>query len=140
MNPNESIAGRVALVTGASSGIGYATALRLADAGAHVIAVGRDHDRLGAVVNDLGKRGEAIAADVSQPVQLAGLMTGIEERHGRIDILVISAGVSNAPDIGRLDLSAYERLMDVNVEGAVLTFVNALPLLAEGHPSYSWVP
>lgn len=132
MNPNESIAGRVALVTGASSGIGYATALRLADAGAHVIAVGRDHDRLGAVVNDLGKRGEAIAADVSQPVQLADLMTGIEERHGCIDILVISAGVSNAPDIARLDLSAYDRLMDVNVKGTVFIFVNALPLLADG--------
>jgi NAD(P)-dependent dehydrogenase (short-subunit alcohol dehydrogenase family) len=134
MNPNESrsLAGRVALVTGASSGIGSAAALRLADAGAHVIAVGRDPDRLGAVASDLGNRGEAIAADVAQPVQLAGLMSGIEERHGRIDILVISAGVSNAPDIGHLDLSAYDRLMDVNVKGAVFTFVNAQPLLAEG--------
>ena len=44
-----------------------------------------------------------------EPVQLADLMTGIEERHGCIDILVISAGVSNAPDIARLDLSAYGR-------------------------------
>jgi NAD(P)-dependent dehydrogenase (short-subunit alcohol dehydrogenase family) len=134
MNPDKSatLAGRVALVTGASSGIGGATALRLAEAGARVIAAGRDESRLGAVVSDLRKHGEGLAVDLSRPDQIAELMTGIAARHSRLDILVINAGVSNAPDIGDLDPAAYDRLMDVNVKGAVFTFVHALPLLAEG--------
>ena len=126
------LAGHVALVTGGSSGIGRATARRLAEAGATVIAMGRDEGRLEAVRAELGARGETIVADLAQPATLAQAMANVTDRHGRLDILVINAGVSNAPDITDLDLQSYDRLMDVNVRGAVFTFVNALPFLADG--------
>jgi NAD(P)-dependent dehydrogenase (short-subunit alcohol dehydrogenase family) len=134
MNPDQSaeLAGRIALVTGASSGIGRATASRLASAGAQVIAVGRDAARLDAAVRDMGALSDVEVTDLAQPDDIAGLMRRVAERHGRLDILVINAGVSDAPDIGALDAASYDRLMNVNVRGAVFTFVNALPLLADG--------
>lgn len=126
------LAGHVAMVTGGSSGIGRATARRLAQAGATVIAMGRDEGRLEAVRAELGASGETIVADLAQPATLAQAMADVTDRHGRLDILVINAGVSNAPDITDLDLQSYDRLIDVNVRGAVFTFVNALQFLADG--------
>jgi NAD(P)-dependent dehydrogenase (short-subunit alcohol dehydrogenase family) len=129
---NLTLKGRTALVTGASSGIGRATALRLANAGARVIAVARDAARLHALARDIGVSAEARVADLSKPDQIAELLARVAGDYGRLDILAINAGVSNAPDIARLDVLAYDRLMDVNVRGAVFTFVQALPLLADG--------
>ena len=134
MNPDQpaELCGRIALVTGAGSGIGRATAARLARAGASVIAVGRDATRLAAVVREIGGASGAEIADLAEPEQITGLMQRVAARHGRLDILVINAGVSNAPEIGELTPASYDRLMNVNVKGAVFTFVGALPLLADG--------
>jgi len=134
MNPEQSaeLFERIALVTGASSGIGRAAAARLARAGAQVIAVGRDAARLDTVVREIGARSEAEMADLAEPDQITGLMRRVAARHRRLDILVVNAGLSNAPDIAELTPAAYDRLMNVNVRGAVFTFVNALPLLADG--------
>lgn len=126
------LSNKIVLITGASSGIGHATALRLAEAGAHVVATGRDEDRLAALSRDLGSRGECIRADVGKPDDIISLMSDVASRHGLLDGLVVNAGLSNAPDIEELDLNRYDQLMDVNVRGAVFTFVHALPLLAEG--------
>ncbi|SCB37071.1 SDR family NAD(P)-dependent oxidoreductase [Rhizobium hainanense] len=134
MTPDTSahLPNKIVLVTGASSGIGRATTLCLADAGAYVVATGRDDGRLIALAGDLGSRGEYIRTDVGQPDDIARLVGEVASRHGRLDGLVVNAGVSNAPDIGELDVGSYDRLMDVNVKGAVFTFVHALPLLADG--------
>ncbi|MFK0162556.1 SDR family NAD(P)-dependent oxidoreductase [Rhizobium sp. NPDC090279] len=134
MTPDTSahLSNKIVLVTGGSSGIGRATALQLAQAGAHVIACGRDETRLARLARDLGSRGECMFADVGQPAKVARLMSEVTSRHGLLDGLVVNAGLSNAPDIDDLDIDRYDRLMDVNVKGAVFTFVHALPLLAEG--------
>lgn len=129
--PSFSLAGRIALVTGASSGIGRATTGRLADSGAYVVAAGRDRVRLDALARDLNGRVETVVADLAQTDEIATTITDIAARHGRLDILVINAGVSHTPDILDLDLAAYDRLMDVNVRGSVFTFARALPVLAD---------
>lgn len=126
------IEGKIALVTGATSGIGRASAERLMKAGAFVIATGRSAAGLEQIGMMLGERGEAIACDMAGPADIARLMTTIQARHGRLDILVINAGTSEAPEIGALTLADYARLMDVNCRGATFTFVHALPLLADG--------
>lgn len=124
--------GKIALVTGATSGIGLMAAARLAEAGAFVVATGRSATGLDQVGRLLGARGEVVACDVADPAALAVLMDTIGRAHGHLDILVVNAGVSNAPEIGELTLDAYARLMDVNCRGATFTFVHGLPLLAEG--------
>ncbi len=133
-NPDQcsDLSGRIALVTGASSGIGRATAARIAKSGAQVIVAGRDAPRLDAVMREIGAGAEAELVDLAEAREIAGLMQRVAARHGRLDILVINAGVSNAPAIGELTPASYDRLMDVNVRGSVFTFVEALPLLADG--------
>ena len=133
-NPDQSsdLSGRIALVTGASSGIGRATAARIARSGAQVIVTGRDAPRLDAVMREIGAGAEAELVDLAEAREIASLMQRVAARHGRLDILVINAGVSNAPEIGELTPASYDRLMDVNVRGSVFTFVEALPLLADG--------
>jgi len=123
---------KIALITGGTSGIGLATARRLSEEGAHVIVVGRNSDRLQAAAGSLGARAEAIAADVSDPDSIAWLMAQVSARPGRLDVLVVNAGVSSAPPVGELTPKAYDALMDVNCRGAIFSFVRALPLLAEG--------
>jgi NAD(P)-dependent dehydrogenase (short-subunit alcohol dehydrogenase family) len=126
------LAGKNALVTGGTSGIGLATSMRLAREGAHVVVVGREGTRLHEAARALEGRGEALAADVSRPESIAAAMEEVRARHGRLDVLVVNAGVSNAPAVGALDPARYDALMDVNCKGATFTFVHALPLLAEG--------
>jgi NAD(P)-dependent dehydrogenase (short-subunit alcohol dehydrogenase family) len=126
------LAGKNALVTGGTSGIGLATSMRLAREGAHVVVVGREGTRLHEAARALEGRGEALAADVSRPESIAAAMEKVRARHGRLDVLVVNAGVSNAPAVGALDPARYDALMDVNCKGATFTFVHALPLLAEG--------
>jgi NAD(P)-dependent dehydrogenase (short-subunit alcohol dehydrogenase family) len=124
--------GKVALVTGATSGIGFAAAERLAQAGACVVATGRSASGLDKLREMLGRRGEALGCDVSDPTAIAALMKSIGTSRHQVDILVVNAGVSNAPAIGELTPDAYDSLMDVNCRGAVFSFVHALPLLAVG--------
>lgn len=92
---------------------------------------GRSGKRLAHARKDLGGRGDAVAADSAKPDDISGLMEHIRAHHGRLDLLVVNAGVSNAPPLADLDPESYAALMDVNCRGAALTFVRALPLLAD---------
>ncbi|MDR1162622.1 MAG: SDR family oxidoreductase [Candidatus Accumulibacter sp.] len=123
---------RITLVTGASSGIGRAVALALARAGAFVVATGRSRERLAKLADELAGQGEALPLDVSEPDDIARFMRSVGERHGRIDALVVNAGVSPNIEIDALTVAEYQSLMDVNVRGAVFTFTHALPFLSEG--------
>ena len=123
--------GKVALVTGATSGIGFATTQRLARAGAFVIATGRSTEGLDAARAMLGSGGVAQPCNVADPSDITRLMEAIQDCHGRLDVVVINAGVSDAPDIKDLTPVTYARLMDVNCRGATFTFVHALPLLSD---------
>ncbi|MBX7192565.1 MAG: glucose 1-dehydrogenase [Sandaracinaceae bacterium] len=84
--------GRVAIVTGASSGIGRATALALADAGAHVVLAARTEDKLAEVARAIGPRALVCRTDVTQGADLDALVARTLEAHGRIDVLVNVAG------------------------------------------------
>lgn len=133
MDPNTSpLRGRVIFVSGATSGIGRESALKLVEAGAYVVASGRESERSKELADELGASGECIEGNVAQPEDIDRIMKAVSARHRALDGLVINAGVAPQTSLEALDTETYDQLMDVNVKGATFTFARALPLLAEG--------
>ena len=126
------LAGAVALVTGASSGIGEATALALADHGAAVALAARRMDRLEAVahgIRDAGGTAVAIEADVSDQDQARGAVARTVSELGRLDILINNAGLMLLGPAVDADFDEWRRMLDVNVDGVLYCAHAALPHL-----------
>jgi len=118
-----SLAGRVAVITGGSRGIGAATAGLLADRGAAVVVSGRDGDRLQAVVKDLEGRGVSalgVTGDVARREDADRLVDATKERFGRIDVLVNNAGMIRDGLLVRMRDDDWDRVIEVNLRGAFL--------------------
>ncbi|SON56833.1 3-oxoacyl-[acyl-carrier-protein] reductase FabG [Hartmannibacter diazotrophicus] len=118
------LSGRKAIVTGASSGIGRATALLMLEQGAEV--VGLD------IAPDASLPFPCLATDVADRDSVRGSIASALETLGRIDILVNSAGIQLDSPMGDLDLPAFDRMLGVNVKGPVLVAEAALPHIPEG--------
>jgi NADP-dependent 3-hydroxy acid dehydrogenase YdfG len=130
------LAGRVALVTGASSGIGASAAAALSAAGATVAVVARRADRLNALVSQIeGRGGNALAlpGDVSDEQVAQGVVTETVRRFGRIDILVNSAGIVDSGGVENADAARYRRVLDINLMASLYTSRAAIgPMRAQG--------
>src|ERR1700761_8423017 len=114
------LADRIALVTGASRGIGYATARALAKAGAHIVAVARTQAGLEELDDEIRKDGgdsaTLVPLDMTDSDGIARLGAALHERHGKLDILVGNAGVAGpSSPLGHIDLKAWNNVMAVNV-------------------------
>jgi len=133
------LTGRVAVVTGATSGIGAATARRLAADGASVAVLGRREERLRELVDELGDGALPIAADVSRAEDLEQAAESVRERLGRVDLVVANAGVMLAAPFEEADTTEWDRMIDTNVRGLLSTgraFVDdLLAAAAEGQPA-----
>jgi len=131
------IKGKVVAVTGASSGIGEATALELADRGAAVVLGARRTDRLDALAEHIrasGGRAEVLATDVTQCADLEQLVAAAVERFGRLDVLVSNAGIARTGLVADLDVDAWEAMINVNVRGVLYGIAAALPVFRrQGH-------
>ena len=115
--------GRVALVTGASRGIGESIARRLAAEGAVVLAASRSTSELDRVVADIeraGGRARVLELDVSQPSSIDAAMKSALEEHGQIDVLVNNAGITEDNLILRMSREAWDRVLTTNLTGAFL--------------------
>lgn len=112
----KSLEGRVAVVTGASSGIGAATAQRLAAEGATVAAVARRTDRLHALDNVL-----PVTADLSDPRDVQRMADTVRAQLGRVDLVVANAGAMLGAPYESADVAEWDRMIDVNVRGLLLT-------------------
>jgi len=122
--------GLAALVTGASSGIGRATALALADAGASVVAVARRAERLDGVVAEIeaaGGSAVAAVADVSDEDAAATAATRAVEMFGGLDVLVANAGAMLLGPVGGANTALWRRMIEGNVYGALYTARSAVP-------------
>jgi len=119
---------RVALVTGATSGIGRAAALALADAGWWVAAHGRDADRGREVAQALGERGAFVAADLAEPGAPERLVDGLD----RLDLLVNNAAVYARAPVAELTASELDRLLAVNLRAAILLAGAAVRAMKDG--------
>ena len=123
---------RIALVTGAGSGIGLAVAHKLAAQGMRVIVVGRRRDVLDRAVLELGGDAVGIVADVSSPSSLEALFSEVDSGFGSIHTLVANAGGGVFAPLGEITEVDYDRQFDTNVKGVVFTVQGALPFMGPG--------
>ncbi|HEU0024216.1 MAG TPA: SDR family NAD(P)-dependent oxidoreductase [Thermoleophilaceae bacterium] len=126
--------GKVALITGASSGIGEATATALAREGAAIAAVARRRDRLDSLVERIageGGRALAIAADIGDEESARGAVRQAHDELGGLDILVNNAGVMLLGPVAGADTGEWRTMIDVNLLGLLYCTHAALPLMAE---------
>jgi NAD(P)-dependent dehydrogenase (short-subunit alcohol dehydrogenase family) len=124
--------GKIAVVTGGSSGIGLATAKRFVADGAYVFVTGRRKSELDAAVADIGDNVSAVQADVSKLSDLDRLFAAVKQAKGRIDVLFANAGIAEAAPLGEITEDHFDRQFDINVKGTLFTVQKALPLMPQG--------
>ncbi|USI74949.1 SDR family NAD(P)-dependent oxidoreductase [Sphingomonas morindae] len=123
---------KVALVVGGAKGIGLAIAERLAGEGALVFLTGRDEETVAAAATRIGRGARGIVADASVPRDLARAVAVVKEAHGRIDALVLNAGISEPATLADETEAHFDRHFTVNVRGPVFGLQAALGALADG--------
>ncbi|MCZ6466153.1 MAG: glucose 1-dehydrogenase [Alphaproteobacteria bacterium] len=126
------LSNKVVVVTGGSSGIGFATAQRFIVDGAEVVITGRDQGTLDAAIAELGDRATAIRGDVANLEDLDRLFAQVREQFGRIDVLFANAGIAPFVPLEAVTEEHFDVLFNINVRGLFFTVQKALPLLSEG--------
>jgi NAD(P)-dependent dehydrogenase (short-subunit alcohol dehydrogenase family) len=127
---NTSHAGRVALVTGAATGIGQAVAVGLAERGATVVVAGQgDLNATTDLIAQAGGTAIAATVDISDPSSIEALRARVADEYGRIDILVNNAGIFESATWDELDLELWQRVMNVDLNGPMLMSKALLPLM-----------
>jgi len=124
--------GKVALITGANSGIGLATAKRFVNEDAYVFITGRRQSELDAAVKEIGKNVTAIQGDVAELDDLDRLFAQIKKEKGKIDVLFANAGIAKYAPLGAITEELYDSIFDINIKGVLFTVQKALPLLSDG--------
>ena len=124
--------GKVAVITGANSGIGLASAKRFAAEGARVFMTGRRKKELEAAVAEVGHNSRGIEGDVANLADLDRLFAVVKDEAGAIDILFANAGGGEFAALGEITEEHFDRTFDVNVKGTLFTVQKALPLLKDG--------
>lgn len=122
--------GKVAVITGGNSGIGYSTAKKLKEEGATVIITGRSQERVNLAAKELDVIG--IIADVSDLSAMDTAVNQVKNEFERIDILFVNAGVFIPMPVGQNSEEGFDTLMDINFKGAVFTIEKFLPILNDG--------
>jgi NAD(P)-dependent dehydrogenase (short-subunit alcohol dehydrogenase family) len=124
--------GKVALITGGTSGLGLATAQRLAVEGARVIVTGRRPAALEAAVEQIGHNATGIRGDISNAADLDRLYATVKKEVGRLDILFANAGGGEFRPLGAITEEHFDKTFAINVKGTVFTVQKALPLMPAG--------
>jgi NAD(P)-dependent dehydrogenase (short-subunit alcohol dehydrogenase family) len=126
------LAGKVAVVTGGSSGIGLATAERFVAEGAYVFITGRRQGELDAAARRIGENVTAVRGDVSNLADLDRLYATVEREKGRIDVLFANAGGGEFAPLGAITEEHFDKTFAINVKGVLFTVQKALPLFRDG--------
>jgi NAD(P)-dependent dehydrogenase (short-subunit alcohol dehydrogenase family) len=123
--------GKVAVITGGTTGIGLASAKLFVEEGAHVFITGRRQKELDEAVKAIGSNVTGVQGDVAKLADLDRLYQAVEKK-GRIDIVFANAGFGEFASLGSITEEHFDKLFNVNVKGALFTVQKALPLLNDG--------
>ncbi|KLV25884.1 3-oxoacyl-ACP reductase [Niallia circulans] len=123
--------GKIALVTGGTSGIGLATAQKFVNEGAYVYITGRRQNELDKAVNQIGKNVTGVQGDISKLEDLDKLYDIIKQEKGKLDILFANAGIGNFLPLGEITEEQVDRTFDINVKGTIFTVQKALSLFPD---------
>jgi NAD(P)-dependent dehydrogenase (short-subunit alcohol dehydrogenase family) len=126
------LSGKVALITGGTTGIGLATAVLFAEQHAKVFVLGRRQSELDAAVTTIGRGAVGIRGDISALADLDRAYAQIEADAGRVDVLVANAGGGELATLGEISEDHFDRTFAINVKGTLFTVQKALPLMAKG--------
>ncbi len=124
--------GKIAVITGGSSGIGLATAQRFVDEGAYVFITGRRGSELDDAIKQIGNNVESVQGDVSNLSDLDRLYDIVKQRKDHIDVLFANAGLGESRPLDQITEDHFDNTFDVNVKGTLFTVQKALPLMPAG--------
>jgi len=124
--------GKVTIITGGTTGIGFATAKRFHVEGAQVILTGTNPETLAAARSELGDVAEVIASDASSEKDIQSLFKQVMEKYGKIDVLFLNAGIARFAPWEEHSVDDFDRQFAINVKGPWLAIKHAIPLLKEG--------
>ena len=124
--------GKVALITGGTSGIGLATAKQFVAEGAYVFITGRRQPELDAAVESIGKNVMGVQSDVSKLADLDRLFATIKQEKGHLNIIFANAGGGELAPLGSITEEHFDKTFNTNVKGLLFTVQKALPLLPDG--------
>ena len=128
----KALEGKIAVITGGSSGIGLATAKRFVEEGAQVVIIGRREKAIQEAAAHIGKNVTTVVGDVSRLEDLDRLYDVVKEKHGHIDILFANAGAGTVAPLAAATEAHFDQTFDVNVKGMFFTVQKALPLFTSG--------
>src|SRR6202171_994022 len=131
MSENKKLQGKVAVITGGTTGIGLAAAKLFVKEGAYVFITGRRQKELDAAVKAIGSNVTGVQGDVSKLADLDRLYEAIKAK-GRLDIVFANAGVAEFAPLGKITEQHFDKLFDINVKGTLFTVQKGLPLLKDG--------
>ncbi|WP_198953616.1 SDR family oxidoreductase [Rhodopirellula sp. MGV] len=133
---NQNISGKVVVITGASSGLGEATARHLAAAGAIVVLAARREDRINELAKELtdgGAKAIAVKTDVTDSVQVKHLVDTAVDTFGRIDVMLNNAGLMQQSPLEAFKVDEWDNMIDVNIKGVLYGIAAALPHMKRQH-------
>jgi NAD(P)-dependent dehydrogenase (short-subunit alcohol dehydrogenase family) len=123
---------KVAVITGGTTGIGFATAKRFIDEGARVILTGTNPDTLAAARTELGDRAEVVESDAANEADVKKLFDGVQDKYGKIDVLFLNAGIARFAPWDEHSEADFDRQFAINVKGPWLAIKHAIPALKDG--------
>lgn len=129
---SKKLAGKVAIITGGSSGIGLATAKLFVKEGAYVFITGRRKSELANAVEEIGSNVTTIQGDVSSLAEIDSMYAVVKEKQGKLDIIFANAGTGEFASLDQITEHHFDKQFDVNVKGLLFTVQKALPLLQPG--------
>ena len=124
--------GKIAVITGATSGIGLVTAKRLVSEGAYVFITGLYQKDVDTAVSDIGKNVSGIQGDVSNLADIDKMYDVVKDQKGHIDILFANAGIIEFAPLGEISEKHFDKIFDIDVKGLLFTVQKALPIFQDG--------